>query len=48
MVTFRTALLLNERTNIVISNGRVHPVGQNPYLLLSATCDETLSWTIKM
>ena len=42
MVTF----LMNKWTSIAIDDGQVQPLGK-PYLHLSPTHDETLSWMIE-
>ena len=41
---FRMTLLINKWPNIVMVDGWVHPLAKS-HLLLSAACDEILSWT---
>ena len=46
-VTFWMTLLTNKRTNNVTDDGWFHPLAK-PYLLLSTTWDEILSWAIEI
>ena len=47
MVTFWMTPLMNKFTNIVMDDDEfIH--WPKPYLLLSATCDEILSWMIEI
>ena len=49
IVTFRMAFLMKKWTNIVMDYGWVEFIHwPKPYLSLSATCDEILSWMIEM
>ena len=48
MVTFQMTLLMKKWTNIVMDDGWVHICWSKPYVLLSATCDEILSWMIEI
>ena len=42
MVTFRMTLLMNKSTNIVMDDGRVHPMAK------TLPCDKILSWMIEI
>ena len=47
MVIVRMTLLMKKFINIDMDDGGIHPLKEKEsYFLLSATCDEILSWVI--